>query len=376
MTEENKLDRARHLISEWSDDALRRAVGRAIDWAVWRLSRTGDSHGPIVGFDDLAAAVVSLQLPRAADVDVPETRARILSMSSEDRRTVLREALEWAQRWSRGEGPRADWVTWLAASLILLDDGRRYAVETMRLAADRIRDWGPGPSVAAFSDVVRRLEYGAGRLGDEIDRRIEPELFGGEHRATLAQRALDHAESVLAAVPGSIDDDPAPLTDEQALASSFVTTVERLLSLGSRPRRTRCSWCVRALGQVAAASLDERDMVAHALSCEHSPGAVAVRALRLAHQARASVSAQRAHVASGVAEIDRLLGGVGPYAVAPALPDPHVVDVEVCARCGDSHSRLEFHALERPMAPAETTVMWTHWAPCPTNGQPIMRGPT
>lgn len=36
-----------------------------------------------------------------------------------------------------------------------------------------------------------------------------------------------------------------------------------------------------------------------------------------------------------------------------------------CARCGESHYDLEFQPLTRP-------TEWSHWAPCPTNGEPIM----
>ena len=39
-------------------------------------------------------------------------------------------------------------------------------------------------------------------------------------------------------------------------------------------------------------------------------------------------------------------------------------DIKKCARCGGEHDRL----ILRPMANAD----WTHWAMCPTLGQPIM----
>ena len=38
-----------------------------------------------------------------------------------------------------------------------------------------------------------------------------------------------------------------------------------------------------------------------------------------------------------------------------------------CARCGSEHSDIEFEALER-----ETFDRFTHWAPCPNNGQPVL----
>lgn len=38
-----------------------------------------------------------------------------------------------------------------------------------------------------------------------------------------------------------------------------------------------------------------------------------------------------------------------------------------CARCGKDHrKRIEWKPLERPIGEC------THWAPCPTNGQPIL----
>jgi hypothetical protein len=44
-----------------------------------------------------------------------------------------------------------------------------------------------------------------------------------------------------------------------------------------------------------------------------------------------------------------------------------------CARCGEDHASVAVRPLDRPMAPPEAAPLaWTHWAPCPTNGQPIM----
>lgn len=48
-------------------------------------------------------------------------------------------------------------------------------------------------------------------------------------------------------------------------------------------------------------------------------------------------------------------------------------DVTACSRCGGDHARIEAHPLERAFAPPEAAPLrWTHWAPCPVNGQPIM----
>jgi hypothetical protein len=44
--------------------------------------------------------------------------------------------------------------------------------------------------------------------------------------------------------------------------------------------------------------------------------------------------------------------------------------VRGCARCGEEHE-VQFKEFERP-AEAAPGVTWTHWAPCPTNGDPIL----
>lgn len=44
-----------------------------------------------------------------------------------------------------------------------------------------------------------------------------------------------------------------------------------------------------------------------------------------------------------------------------------------CSRCGIDHDNIDAMRLERPFAPPEASpVRWTHWSPCPSNGQPIM----
>jgi len=40
--------------------------------------------------------------------------------------------------------------------------------------------------------------------------------------------------------------------------------------------------------------------------------------------------------------------------------------VKHCARCGGDHDEMKFTRLSHPSAE------WTHWAPCPTNGEPLM----
>jgi 2'-5' RNA ligase len=46
-------------------------------------------------------------------------------------------------------------------------------------------------------------------------------------------------------------------------------------------------------------------------------------------------------------------------------------DIGSCARCGDDHTGLRFALLGRPVSQADGSA-FTHWAPCPNTGQPIM----
>ena len=46
------------------------------------------------------------------------------------------------------------------------------------------------------------------------------------------------------------------------------------------------------------------------------------------------------------------------------------VDVRSCARCGQDHEKLEFKLLTNPIPDGD--FYWTHWASCPTNGEPVL----
>lgn len=47
-------------------------------------------------------------------------------------------------------------------------------------------------------------------------------------------------------------------------------------------------------------------------------------------------------------------------------------DLQGCARChGHGHRALTFRPLTHPYVEDSGLVM-THWAPCPTNGEPIL----
>lgn len=42
-----------------------------------------------------------------------------------------------------------------------------------------------------------------------------------------------------------------------------------------------------------------------------------------------------------------------------------------CARCTGDHRDMEWRPLTRPIEDSNGT-RWNHWAPCPTNGEPIL----
>ncbi len=44
-----------------------------------------------------------------------------------------------------------------------------------------------------------------------------------------------------------------------------------------------------------------------------------------------------------------------------------------CARCGGTHSDVDFRPMAQPFAPPEAGGLeWTHFARCPVNGDPIL----
>ena len=48
------------------------------------------------------------------------------------------------------------------------------------------------------------------------------------------------------------------------------------------------------------------------------------------------------------------------------------MNVRTCARCREDHGEVTFTKMRYPMRDDEGNVTWTHWASCPTNGEPIM----
>lgn len=54
---------------------------------------------------------------------------------------------------------------------------------------------------------------------------------------------------------------------------------------------------------------------------------------------------------------------------------PITIDVNGCARCrGAGHPNLTFLPLTRPfeLSVDGVEIIFSHWAPCPTNGEPIL----
>ena len=60
-------------------------------------------------------------------------------------------------------------------------------------------------------------------------------------------------------------------------------------------------------------------------------------------------------------------------------PPLHVTGITNCARCGCAHENLEFKEMAQPLTlypdtsdVLKETIVFTHWCPCPTNGDPIL----
>lgn len=54
------------------------------------------------------------------------------------------------------------------------------------------------------------------------------------------------------------------------------------------------------------------------------------------------------------------------------MADEKFRELKNCARCGETHADLPFKPLARPVYDDRDGELYTHWAPCPTNGDPIM----
>lgn len=49
-----------------------------------------------------------------------------------------------------------------------------------------------------------------------------------------------------------------------------------------------------------------------------------------------------------------------------------IVELSDCSRCALAHRDLVFKQLTRPLYTENNREVYTHWTPCPTNGEPIM----
>lgn len=47
------------------------------------------------------------------------------------------------------------------------------------------------------------------------------------------------------------------------------------------------------------------------------------------------------------------------------------LDLIGCARCGEDHKEITYTRLTRPLE-IGSTLVFSHWAPCPVNGEPVM----
>lgn len=53
------------------------------------------------------------------------------------------------------------------------------------------------------------------------------------------------------------------------------------------------------------------------------------------------------------------------------MSEPLIIDLDRCGRCGAGHPGLELRKLSHP-ADTGRGIIFTHWAPCPVNGEPIL----
>jgi hypothetical protein len=52
--------------------------------------------------------------------------------------------------------------------------------------------------------------------------------------------------------------------------------------------------------------------------------------------------------------------------------EPFTSSITGCARCeGEGHENMTWEPLTHPIEDSDG-ALWTHWAACPTNGEPIL----
>lgn len=50
----------------------------------------------------------------------------------------------------------------------------------------------------------------------------------------------------------------------------------------------------------------------------------------------------------------------------------HTIDLHGCARCFGGHPNITFKRFTYPVEADELGIVYTHWALCPTNSEPIL----
>lgn len=348
-------------------------------------------------------------------------------------REQIERAIEDGLRWAHTHdyrGGEGEVMPAAAVAVLVLADGRAVARQALQNARAQIAYTGSDAD-EVHQSVLAGIDYALGRL--DAPRTLDPETLAKPDRVDVIARALDLADAVVDGIDESCR--PENYTDLQTLAVAFDLVTERLAHMATVPHGSRCSWCLVAAGGTRAAwnSLPARsraDMAQHVVECEHSPGAAAMRALGALRSTLARRGAGDHLFADGLTlsqwvarrlvECENLrlaaTGGQVHEADCPDPLSPHatclddgdrraaprtdaatgepivtfqgqrlvgmespppgqitVRRVSECARCGEVHDELTATAFERPVdVPEAGGVLWTHWATCPTTGDPIL----
>lgn len=245
----------------------------------------------------------------------------------------------------------------LSLAVRLLDDGRRAAVLALDAARDHIEAVVDHPGDPA--EVLRLLSYAAARLDGSLATGLDPETVSDEEQHAIVTRALELVDRELEALDA---EQPELVTDAQILAVALSMTCERLVAMASESRVSRCTWCGRSV-LVAAA-------VAHAIECDRSPGAAAMRAI--ARLTEILGDRPDSAIASRVAIDQERIGSLVAAAVsrfAPAEGDPQTTSrlrgpMPVIREEPSHVAKIEYSTGrlidEAPMVTAQERREWEH----------------
>lgn len=64
--------------------------------------------------------------------------------------------------------------------------------------------------------------------------------------------------------------------------------------------------------------------------------------------------------------------GEAPAPATTETPHDRYSSISGCTRCGGDHPNMTFGVLQRPIADSDGLHVWTHWAPCPKTGEPVL----